>query len=136
MRSSLLVVLLALAWSSAFAQQNPITDAQILERGRLLTEQFYKVDLDPVWAACSDDLKTGLGGLEAFREYRLQGIQAYGQELKLLDEDVVTQEDVKFYVRAATFEKRPELAWYVIWAFDPKGLVVFFNIEFAGRVNP
>ena len=122
--------------TAALAQSAPLTDDQVLERGRSLTAQFYKVDLEPVWAACSEDLRAGLGGLDAFRSYRLQGIQAYGQEAKVLDEQVVTEDDLKAYVRVATFEKQPALAWYVIWGFDAEGQVVYFNIEFAGQVKP
>ena len=129
-----LLALLAVLAISGIAYGEPLTDAQVTERGRALTDQFYKVDLDPVWAACSDDLKTALCGLEAFRKYRLQGVESFGQELKLYDEGVVDQEKLKVYVRAASFEKRPELVWYVEWGFNiDTGVVEFFNIEFAGN---
>ncbi len=130
------VIALIAFWSFAgsIAKAEPLTDAQVTERGRALTEQFYKVDLDPVWAACSSDLQTRLGGLEAFRKYRLQGIESFGQELKIYDEGVVEQEGLKYYVRAASFQKRPELVWYVEWGFNAEtGVVEFFNIEFAGN---
>jgi hypothetical protein len=136
MRLILAALILSLATSlTAHAQQSPLTNEQILERGRTLTDQFYRVDLEPVWKACSEDLKAALGGLDAFRSFRLEGVEAYGDELKLYEEDVIEQDDLKFYVRAASFVKRPDLVWFVIWGFDPAtGVVEYFNIEFAGRV--
>jgi hypothetical protein len=130
----LIAVLVAMLALVGIAKAEPLTDAQVTERGRALTAQFYKVDLEPVWAACSPDLQTRLGGLEAFRSYRLNGVQTFGQELKLYDEGVFEQDGLKFYVRAASFEKRPELVWYVEWGFNPEsGVVEFFNIEYAGN---
>jgi hypothetical protein len=93
----LIAVLVALIALAGIAQAEPLTDAQVTERGRALTEQFYKVDLDPVWAACSADLQTRLGGLEAFKAYRLNGVESFGQELKLYDEGVFDQDGLKFY---------------------------------------
>lgn len=130
----LIAVLVALFAFVGVAAAEPLTNPQVLERGRALTDQFYKVDLDPVWAACSADLQERLGGLESFRTYRLNGVQSFGQELKLYDEQIVDQDGLKYYVRAASFEKRPELVWYVVWGFDPDtGVVEFFTIEFAGN---
>ena len=135
MRLILAALILSFATSfTAHAQQSPLTDEQILERGRALTDQFYKVDLEPVWKVCSEDLKAALGDLETFRAFRLEGVETYGDELKLYEEDVIEQDGWKFYVRAASFVKRPDLVWFVIWGFDPAtGLVEYFNIEFAGR---
>jgi hypothetical protein len=130
----LIAVLVATLALFGIARAEPLTDAQVMDRGRALTQQFYKVDLEPVWAACSSDLQTRLGGLEAFRTYRLNGVETFGQELKLYDEGVFEQDGLKLYVRAASFEKRPELVWYVEWGFNTEsGVVEFFNIEYAGN---
>ena len=124
----------ALALAPARAQPAPMTDDAVLERGRTLTARFYAVDLDPVWAAFSERLRGLVGGLEAFRAYRVRGVQDFGAELKLYDEGVVAQDGLKYYVRAASFEKRPDLVWYVIFGFDPdSGAVEYFNIEYAGQ---
>lgn len=132
----LALVLAIAAPLTAQAQQAPLTDDQVLERGRALTQQFYKVELEPVWKACSDDLRAALGGFEAFRNYRLQGVETYGEELKLYDEDVVNRDGLKLYVRIASFVKQPELVWFVIWGFDPQtGVVEDFGILYAGRVR-
>jgi hypothetical protein len=111
---------------------NPMTDAQVLEQGRKLVLDFYAVKLESLFNLFTPDLQVRTGGLEAFRTYRLSGIEAYGQELELLEEEVLTQENIKGYVRTAVFEKRPNLVWYVICAFDETGAVAYFNIEFAG----
>ena len=111
---------------------NPMTDAQVLEQGRKLVLEFYAVKLEGLFELFTPDLQVRTGGLEAFRTYRLIGIEAYGQELEVLEEEVLIRENLKGYVRTAVFEKRPNLVWYVICAFDEKGAVGYFNIEFAG----
>jgi hypothetical protein len=111
---------------------NPMTDAQVLEQGRKLVLDFYAVKLEDLFGLFTPDLQVRTGGLEAFRTYRLNGIEAYGQELEMLEEEVLTRENLKGYVRTAVFEKRPNLVWYVICAFDETGAVAYFNIEFAG----
>jgi hypothetical protein len=111
---------------------NPMTDAQVLEQGRKLVLDFYAVKLEGLFELFTPDLQIRTGGLEAFRTYRLKGIEVYGQELEMLEEEVLTRENVKGYVRTAVFEKRPNLVWYVICAFDETGAVAYFNIEFAG----
>jgi hypothetical protein len=111
---------------------NPMTDAQVLEQGRKLVLDFYAVKLEDLFTLFTPDLQVRTGGLEAFRTYRLNGIEAYGQELEVLEEEVLTRENLKGYVRTAVFEKRPNLVWYVICAFDETGAVAYFNIEFAG----
>ena len=111
---------------------NPMTDAQVLEQGRKLVLDFYAVKLEGLFDLFTPDLQVRTGGLEAFRTYRLNGIEAYGQELEMLEEEVLAKDNLKAYVRTAVFEKRPNLVWYVICAFDETGAVAYFNIEFAG----
>jgi hypothetical protein len=111
---------------------NPMTDAQVLERGRKLVLDFYAVKLEDLFALFTPDLQVRTGGLEAFRTYRLRGIEMYGQELEMLEEEVISKDNLKAYVRTAVFEKRPNLVWYVICAFDETTAIEYFNIEFAG----
>jgi hypothetical protein len=111
---------------------HPMTDAQVLERGRKLVLDFYAVKLEDLFGLFTPEMQMRTGGLEAFRTYRLRGIEMYGQELEMLDEQILTRENLKGYVRTAVFEKRPNLVWYVICAFDETGAVAHFNIEFAG----
>jgi hypothetical protein len=111
---------------------NPMNDAQVLEQGRKLVLDFYAVKLEGLFELFTPELQVRTGGLEAFRTYRLNGIEAYGQELEMLEEEVISKDNLKAYVRTAVFEKRPNLVWYVICAFDETGAVAYFNIEFAG----
>jgi hypothetical protein len=111
---------------------NPMTDAQVLERGRKLVLDFYAVKLEDLFALFTPDLQVRTGGLEAFRTYCLRGIEMYGQELEMLEEEVISKDNLKAYVRTAVFEKRPNLVWYVICAFDETTAIEYFNIEFAG----
>jgi hypothetical protein len=81
------------------------------------------------------ELQAGVGGLEAFRSYRQGGVEQFGDELKLLKEEVISENGVIGYVRTAIFMKRPKVAWLVIFVFDPiSGAVVNFGIEFAGNL--
>jgi hypothetical protein len=111
---------------------NPMTDAQVLERGQKLVLDFYAVKLEDLFELFTPDLQMRTGGLEAFRTYRLRGIEMYGQELEMLEEEVIAKDNLKAYVRTAVFEKRPNLVWYVICAFDETTAIEYFNIEFAG----
>ena len=112
-----------------------LTEAQILERGRLLTYFFYVVNIEPVFNQFIPELQSGVGGLETFRAYRQGGVEQFGDELKMLKEEVVSQNGVIGYVRTTTFVKRPKSVWSVIFVFDPiTGAVVNFGIEFAGNL--
>jgi hypothetical protein len=113
----------------------PLTEAQILERGRLLTYFFYAVNIEPVFNQFIPELQAGVGGIEAFRSYRQGGVEQFGDELKMLEEEVIAQNGVIGYVRTTTFAKRPKQVWNVIFVFDPiSGVVVNFGIEFAGNL--
>jgi hypothetical protein len=112
-----------------------LTEAQILERGRLLTYFFYAVNIEPVFNQFIPELQAGVGGIEAFRSYRQGGVEQFGDELKLIKEEVIAQNGVIGYVRTTTFVKRPKVVWSVIFVFDPiTGEVVNFGIEFAGNL--
>ncbi len=130
--------LLGFAFASFGSSQSgatQLTDAQILERGRLLTYFFYAVNIEPVFNQFIPELQAGVGGLEAFRAYRQGGVEQFGDELKMLKEEVVSENGVIGYVRTATFVKRPKVVWSVIFVFDPiSGAVVNFGIEFAGNL--
>ena len=139
MRRMLLVCLsvlgFALATGSSQSAATQLTDAQILERGRLLTYFFYAVNIEPVFNQFIPELQAGVGGLEAFRAYRQGGVEQFGDELKMLKEEVVSENGVIGYVRTTTFVKRPKVVWNVIFVFDPvSGAVVNFGIEFAGNL--
>jgi hypothetical protein len=129
---------LGFALTSAGSSQSgasKLTDAQILERGRLLTYFFYAVNIEPVFNQFIPELQAGVGGIEAFRSYRQGGVEQFGDELKLIKEEVIAQNGVIGYVRTATFVKRPKVVWSVIFVFDPiTGEVVNFGIEFAGNL--
>jgi hypothetical protein len=113
----------------------PLTEAQVLERGRLLTYFFYAVNIEPVFNQFIPELQAGVGGIEAFRAYRQGGVEQFGDELKMLKEEVIAENGVIGYVRTTTFVKRPKVVWSVIFVFDPiTGQVVNFGIEFAGNL--
>jgi hypothetical protein len=140
MRRFLFVCLsvLGFAFASTGSSQSgatQLTEAQVLERGRLLTYFFYAVNIEPVFNQFIPELQAGVGGLEAFRAYRQGGVEQFGDELKMLKEEVISENGVIGYVRTATFVKRPKVAWLVIFVFEPiTGEVVNFGIEFAGNL--
>jgi hypothetical protein len=123
------------SFSSGQSGATQLTDAQILERGRLLTYFFYVVNIEPVFNQFIPELQAGVGGLEAFRAYRQGGVEQFGDELKMLKEEVIAENGVIGYIRTTTFVKRPKVVWNVIFVFDPiSGAVVNFGIEFAGNL--
>jgi hypothetical protein len=132
----LLICLFVLGLGSGLAQdKTPLTDAQVLERGRELTKLFYAVEIKPVFASFSPELQNAVGGIEQFTAYRVNGVDQFGDELEILEEEVVTVEGLKGYVRTATFVKRPKVVWNVVFVFDPAtGVVVNFGIEYAGNL--
>jgi hypothetical protein len=140
MRRILFVCLsvLGFAFASTGSSQSgatQLTEAQVLERGRLLTYFFYAVNIEPVFNQFIPELQAGVGGLEAFRSYRQGGVEQFGDELQMLKEEVISENGVIGYVRTTTFVKRPKVAWSVIFVFDPiTGQVVNFGIEFAGNL--
>jgi hypothetical protein len=140
MRRFLFVCLsvLGFAFASTGSSQSgatQLTEAQVLERGRLLTYFFYAVNIEPVFNQFIPELQAGVGGLEAFRSYRQGGVEQFGDELKMLKEEVISENGVMGYVRTTTFVKRPKVVWSVIFVFDPiTGQVVNFGIEFAGNL--
>jgi hypothetical protein len=146
MRRLLLVCLSVFAFALASAgsaqsgsgqssDASKLTDAQILERGRLLTYFFYAVNVEPVFNLFIPELQAGVGGIGAFRLYRQNGLDQFGDELKMLEEEVISQNGVIGYVRTTTFVKRPKVVWNVIFVFDPiSGVIVNFGIEFAGNL--
>jgi hypothetical protein len=123
------------SFGSGQSGATPLTEAQVLERGRLLTYFFYAVNIEPVFNQFIPELQAGVGGLEAFRAYRQGGVEQFGDELKMLKEEVISENGVIGYVRTATFVKRPKVVWNVIFVFDPiTAEVVNFGIEFAGNL--
>lgn len=102
---------------------------QARERGRQLVALFYAQKLDPVWAAFSPSARESWNGdLSAFQAYRSMGVQTYGAEVEVLNEQVVEQGGVRYYVRTATFEKAPQAVWNIVFGFDATGRVAVFGI--------
>jgi hypothetical protein len=140
MRRFLFVYLTVLGFALASAGSSQsgaskLTEAQILERGRLLTYFFYAVNIEPVFNQFIPELQAGVGGIDAFRSYRQGGVEQFGDELKMLKEEVISENGVIGYVRTTTFVKRPKVVWSVIFVFEPiTGEVVNFGIEFAGNL--
>lgn len=107
-------------------------DAPLLLRAQQLTLAFYAVDLEQVWASFTPELQAFWGGLDNFRAYRETGLQEYGPEAEVLDERVVRQGDLTYYVRAAVFARHPGETWLVVFGFDAGGRVAAFTITLAG----
>ena len=94
------------SFGSSQSGATQLTEAQTLERGRLLTYFFYAVNIEPVFNQFIPELQAGVGGLETFRAYRRAGVEQFGDELKMLKEEVVFENGVIGYVRTTTFVKQ------------------------------
>lgn len=125
----------------------PATEAEALAlaRGRTLVQDFYRVRLDGLWQAFSEDLQTGWGSLEALRAFREAGLQRYGAEREVLRERTFTEGGVAYYVRTARFEGDPGSLWNMVIGFDAAGRVAVFGFvpeeeeapgELAGHLAP
>lgn len=107
-----------------------LTQAATLARGRALATQFLAQNLSPVWNTFLPQVQGQFGTLGEFVAYRRQGVQDYGRELKVLREEAVSDPDtgLNYYVRTATFERGPRVAWSLVFGFDAQGRVASFGI--------
>lgn len=103
-----------------------------LERGRHLARLFYGGQLDQVWAAFLPAVRSEWGSLSAFRAYRAEGAEAYGDEKSVLNERVTRDGGVTYYTRTATFERDPGNGWTLILGLDGEGNVQEFGVVDAG----
>jgi len=107
----------------------PVTQAErlALARGRTLVQDFYRVRLDGLWQAFSEDMQAGWGSLEALRAFREAGLQQYGAEQEVVRERTFMDGGAAFYVRSARFESDPQTLWNVVIGFDARGRVAVFG---------
>ena len=100
-----------------------------LARGRQLTGWFYAQQIDRVWAAFLAPARAEWGNdVAAFKRYRQGGVQTYGAETRVLKEEVMQDGGVNYYLRTATFERGPRVAWTVVFGMDATGRVLEFAI--------
>lgn len=116
----------------------PATEAEALAlaRGRTLVQDFYRVRLEGLWQAFSEDLQTGWGSPGALRAFREEGLQRYGEEQEVLRERTFTDGGVAYYVRSARFRGDPGTLWNVVIGFDPGGRVTVFGFTPEGEELP
>ncbi|WP_264778192.1 hypothetical protein [Deinococcus aetherius] len=119
------------------APQPPAATAKLaratpLDRGRQLARLFYSGQLDQVWAAFLPAVRSEWGSLSAFKAYRAEGTEAYGDEKSVLNERVTRDGGVTYYTRTATFERDPGNGWTLILGLDGEGNVREFGVVEAG----
>lgn len=98
------------------------------ERGRALTQQFYRSELDALWDEMNPDMRASLGSKEQFATFRKQVDAQLGNEVKLLDEKAARAEPYQVYVRTAEFSK-VKGAVILQWAFGADGKIVGFVVR-------
>ncbi len=113
------------------AAPSPQGQKDAMARAQALVKSFYAVQVEPLWNAFTPDMQATWGSLDAFRAYRQAGVQEYGQEARVLKEEVTRQDDLTVYVRTAVFSGHPQEAWSVVVGFDPAGNVALFTIVLA-----
>ncbi len=125
------------ATTPAAAPATAMSKAAVLTRGRQLVTWFYAQNLDPVWAAFQPTARASFGGdLSIFKAYRKDGVTTYGKETRLVNEDVMVQDGVTYYLRSATFERGPKVIWTVAFGLDAQGQVVDFGILGGTEADP
>ncbi|GHF59691.1 hypothetical protein HNQ07_003832 [Deinococcus metalli] len=96
-----------------------------LTRGRALMLEFYAVKLDGLWNAFTPDVQQQWGDLSGFRAFRQTGVQQYGRETQLVNEQTFTRAGESFYVRSAVFEGAPQQVWGLVIGFTGLRVTTF-----------
>lgn len=103
--------------------------SSMLDIGRQLTQAFFAGNLQPLWNRMTSDMRDATGGsvadLEIFRE---KVADLAGEELEVLDEDMLREEELNVYRRTSIFSKTTEPI-VVQWALDRDGAIADFFIR-------
>lgn len=106
----------------------PAGDDAALERGRTLTQAFYRGELEAIAADFSAQASAAIGGLDGLAAFRQQVLEQLGEEVEVLDEVVGEQQGATVYTRTSVFDGF-EGPVVVIWAFGPDGAIVGFAVQ-------
>jgi hypothetical protein len=97
------------------------------DQGRLFTEQFYRSELDTLYARFSPDMKAALSR-EALTQFHAQIAEQFGSEKAILDETVVPGVQYATYARIVTFEKFAN-PMSVTWVIGSDHNILGFSIR-------
>lgn len=96
-----------------------------LIRGRALMLEFYAVRLGNLWTAFAPEVQEQWGSLAGFQAFREAGVQQYGQEQELVQEQTMTRAGETFYIRSAVFEGAPKQVWALVIGFTGQQVTTF-----------
>ena len=127
---ALLTTTLLFSAAPALAQD----DAEIIERGRALTEAFYAGELDEIVEAFDAQMRELLPDVATLDGVRDQILGAFGDEAEVLNEEVNSiPGHHRAYQRTVRFQNTPEDLMMVVWAFDEEDRISGFSVQPAGN---
>jgi len=109
----------------------PIGAQEARTQGQLCTRWLYGGDFADLWAKLSPVMRQAFGNAAGLRAFRTGILQRWGEEQKLISEDVESSGALQVYRRVARFTKR-EGEVEVRFGFDPRGTAALVEV-IAGR---
>ena len=100
------------------------------QRGQACAQLFYEGKLADLWLRLSPVVQQAFGSERQLAEFREQTLRRFGTETRLLSESVTLAGGMQVYRRTAEFQKS-QRAVAVAFAFDPRGIVAVFSIDWA-----
>ena len=105
------------------------TRAGPLEMGRELTEAFLAGDLEPLWNRMTLEMREAAGGsIREFGDFRNKVAELAGEEVEVLDEEVLREQGLQIYRRLSVFTKAED-PMVVQWAVARDGAVAEFFLR-------
>ena len=123
---------LSLASLAFSALCTPTASAQVLERGRLLTEQLVNADVAALLPNLSANFARAAGGAPGLTAMAAQLKQQAGAEARVVSEHAFNEGGFISYYRVSEFEKGPSLTTRWVWGED--GTVIAGNVKPTPRV--
>jgi hypothetical protein len=113
------------------AAPQPNVDPAELTTAREYTEMFYKGQLDLLHAEFSDEMRevVPMEQLNAMFEH---AVTTYGEEIRVIAEDMQTRDDLRGFVRWARFDKTEEVI-EIQWILKRNDEIAGFFIRPARR---
>lgn len=101
----------------------------MLDLGRQFTDAFFGGDLEPLWHRMTPEMRNAAGGSVAeLRTFQQKVAELAGDEVKVVEEEVSSEEQLEVYRRTSLFTKMTE-PMVVQWALDEDRAIADFFIR-------
>lgn len=99
-------------------------DAELLERGRKLTDWLLAGQADSIHELMTETARTKVGGTEGIRAMSAKLAMALGSETAVVEERMTYRNGNRQYWRQSTFDAFVAEPFVFRWIFDDAGLVM------------